>query len=73
MPLPCTRDLWKASTVSRWKMEYAAMKDGDGGVNQPTYGDLMKLRFTNDNKLDSWISQLDDFGTLVVTAAVLPE
>ena len=39
---------------------------------QLTYGDLMNYRFTGNRSLDHWLSQVDDFGTLVVAAASLP-
>lgn len=38
-----------------------------------TYGDLLDFRFRTDDALDSWLSQVDDFGTLVMAAASLPD
>lgn len=72
MPLPCARDLWRATNSAEWKVEYAARSEESGVIRQLTYGDLMESRFRKDNALDSWLFQLDDFGTLVMAAASLP-
>lgn len=41
--------------------------------NQLTYGDLLNSRSGTRRGLDLWLSQLDDFGTLVMAAASLTE
>ena len=40
---------------------------------QLTYGDLVNNRLRTDGALDSWLEQLDDFGTLVMAAASLKD
>ena len=72
MPLPCARDLWRATKNAEWKVEYAARSEELDAVRQPTYGDLLNFRFKKESPLDAWLSQLDDFGTLVMAAASLP-
>lgn len=67
MDLPCGRGLWQASSRSEWEREYALRAE----EKQLTYGDLLKSRFKTDHTLDSWLEQLDDFGTLVMAAASL--
>jgi hypothetical protein len=67
LPLPCGRDLWQARSRSDWQREYALKAAG----KQLTYGDLLDSRFRTDRTLDSWLEQLDDFGTLVMAAASL--
>ncbi|KAH8684915.1 hypothetical protein BGZ60DRAFT_398670 [Tricladium varicosporioides] len=69
MALPCGRDLWRATNSSEWKRNYAARID----EKQLTYGDLLFARFRTDAMIDAWLSQLDDFGTLVMAAASLTQ
>lgn len=71
LALPCARRLWRATTSAEWKKEYTVRGDGGTG-RQLTYGDLLNSRCKPDRALDSWLSQLDDFGTLVMAAASLP-
>ena len=66
--LPCGRDLWHASSRAAWESEYT--RQGLG--KQLTYGDLVN-RLRTDGALDSWLEQLDDFGTLVMVAASLKD
>ena len=67
--LPCGRDLWHASSRAEWEREYT--RQGVG--KQLTYGDLVNNRLRTDGALDSWLEQLDDFGTLVMAAASLKD
>lgn len=62
LALPCGRDLWHASTRIEWEVAY--MDRGEG--EKKTVGDLVNFR---EGELDGWLSQLDDFGTLVMSAA----
>lgn len=70
MTLPCGRKLWRATTSAEWEKEYASKGDSVR-EKQLTYGDLLNHRSRPDRILDSWLSQLDDFGTLVMAAASL--
>ncbi|KAK8907958.1 hypothetical protein QC760_003831 [Botrytis cinerea] len=68
MTLPCSRKLWKATTNEVWENEYTNSMRG----KQLTYGDLINSRSRpEDRSLDGWLSQLDDFGMLVLAAASL--
>ncbi|KAF7959519.1 hypothetical protein EAE96_001135 [Botrytis aclada] len=68
MTLPCSRKLWRATTNEAWENEYANSMKGI----QLTYGDLINSRTRpEDRRLDGWLSQLDDFGMLVLAAASL--
>ncbi|TGO55353.1 hypothetical protein BCON_0093g00260 [Botryotinia convoluta] len=68
MTLPCSRKLWRATTNEAWENEYANSMRGI----QLTYGDLINSRTKpEDRTLDGWLSQLDDFGILVLAAASL--
>ena len=69
--LPCSRDLWGASTKAQWERAYLANSVEIITKEQLTYGDLLKLRFNPNTALNNWLSQLDDFGTLVMAAASL--
>jgi hypothetical protein len=69
MALPCGRDLWHASSTVEWESEYARRRVS----KQLTYGDLLNNRLRTDGALDSWLEQLDDFGTLVMAAASLKD
>jgi hypothetical protein len=52
-----------------WESEYARRRVS----KQLTYGDLLNNRLRTDGALDSWLEQLDDFGTLVMAAASLKD
>lgn len=71
MSLPCVRDLWRATSSAEWEREYLARGDDMSPRKQLTYGDLLNSRSRADHTLDSWLSELDDFGTLVMAAASL--
>lgn len=68
MSLPCSRKLWRATTNEEWQTEYTnAAKN-----KRLTFGDLISSRSRlADHALDGWLSQLDDFGMLVLSAASL--
>lgn len=66
MALPSSRSLWEASTEVEWNKLYTTRDE-----KQLTNGDLLKSRFKSDTLLDSWLEQLDGFGTLVMAAASL--
>lgn len=73
MSLPCGRDIWRASTSTEWSNAYVAGKSvAKDGERQLTYKDLLNIGSRRDDTLDSWLSQLDDFGTLVMAAASMP-
>ncbi|KAF7926674.1 uncharacterized protein EAE97_010183 [Botrytis byssoidea] len=68
MTLPCSRKLWRATTNEAWEDECANSMRGI----QLMYGDLINSRNRpEDRRLDGWLSQLDDFGMLVLAAASL--
>lgn len=69
MALPCAKDLWRASSSAEWEREYLARGDDMSIGNQLTYGDLLNSRSGTGRALDLWLSQVDDFGTLVMAAA----
>ncbi|TVY90567.1 hypothetical protein LAWI1_G006508 [Lachnellula willkommii] len=68
LTLPCGKALWMASTRDEWETEYAAQREKAYGRRQLTYGDLVNFHHREEGTLDPWLSQLDDFGTLVMTA-----
>ncbi|KAG0645295.1 Transcription factor gsfR2 [Hyphodiscus hymeniophilus] len=45
--------------------------DSTKGHRKLTYGDLMNFQHGREGVLDPWLSQLDDFGTLVMAAAMV--
>ncbi|KAF5867949.1 uncharacterized protein Bfra_007144oa [Botrytis fragariae] len=68
MTLPCSRKLWRATTNEAWENEYTNSMRGI----RLTYGDLINSRTRpEDRRLDGWLSQLDEFGMLVLAAASL--
>ncbi|TGO87363.1 hypothetical protein BPOR_0231g00060 [Botrytis porri] len=68
MALPCSRKLWRATRNEAWEIEYTNSMRGE----RLTYGDLINSRNRpQDRTLDGWLSQLDDFGMLVLAAASL--
>jgi hypothetical protein len=74
MTLPSRKSLWNAPSRSEWEEEYIARPDGlsmNTGKHL-TYGDLLEARFGTDGSLDSWLVELDEFGTLIMAAASLP-
>ncbi|TVY45895.1 hypothetical protein LSUB1_G000492 [Lachnellula subtilissima] len=68
LALPCGKALWMASTRDEWEAEYAVQRVKAYGKRQLTYGDLVNFHHREEGTLDPWLSQLDDFGTLVMTA-----
>ncbi|TVY42537.1 hypothetical protein LOCC1_G005463 [Lachnellula occidentalis] len=68
LALPCGKALWKASSREEWETEYALQRSKAYGRRQLTYGDLVNFHDREEGTLDPWLSQLDDFGTLVMSA-----
>lgn len=71
MPLPCSRDLWRATSSAAWEKEYLTRSDSMTGEKRLLYEDLLQCRSRTDGRLESWLSELDDFGSLVMAAASL--
>ncbi|CZR68147.1 uncharacterized protein PAC_18046 [Phialocephala subalpina] len=69
LSLPCGRNLWKASTRTEWETEYTTQRDRAVGTRNFTFKDLTSPQFQAEGTLDSWLTQLDDLGNLVVAAA----
>jgi len=71
MALPAGKTLWHATSQSEWEEEYKARANGLNANTGKhlTYGDLRNARFGTDGSLDSWLAELDEFGTLVLVAA----
>ena len=69
LTLPCGRDMWRASTGAEWEKAYKAKLDSNSGKKCLTYGDLMQFYLREEGSLNPWLSQLDEFGTLVMAAA----
>ncbi|KAF8860589.1 hypothetical protein BDZ45DRAFT_724519 [Acephala macrosclerotiorum] len=69
LSLPCGRELWRASTRTEWESKYTAQQDREAGTKDLTYKDLTNVQLQVEGTLNPWLSQLDDFGTLVMAAA----
>ncbi|MCJ1331273.1 hypothetical protein MMC10_007961 [Thelotrema lepadinum] len=73
MALPSVRNLWKASSSVEWERKYIARSNDLSAGKELKYCDLLNSRARAGGALDSWLSQLDDFGTLVMAAASLTD
>jgi hypothetical protein len=76
--LPCTKNLWAAQTESQWQREYTMELNLQRQSNDPlpVFGDLLRQEMESshmESSLNHWLSQLDEFGILVVAAANLSE
>lgn len=69
LSVPCAKKMWGASTRTEWENEYRTQEHMPGGTKDLTYKDLTNPQFQVEGTLDPWLSQLDDFGTLVIAAA----
>ena len=72
MLLPSSKALWEAVSELEWERAYA-VSDND---RRPYYGELMRheqLVRGRAQLLDRWMSEVDDFGTLVINAASIAE
>jgi hypothetical protein len=72
MLLPSTKQLWQARTGTQWEQEYRALNSDQ----RPMFGELLKhddLQSQTSGLLDSWMGQVDEFGTLVIGAASLAD
>lgn len=72
--LPSTRNLWHASSEAEWEKEFnmqcvRAVSHGRG--EEFTYSDLLQYGLRGDGSLDPWLSEIDEFGNLVIAAASL--
>jgi hypothetical protein len=72
LPLPSGRGLWRASNRADWETQYKVQRDKADTRLHMTCGDLMDSHRVTEGCLDQWLSQIDDFGSLVVAAASLP-
>ncbi|KUJ12992.1 uncharacterized protein LY89DRAFT_197985 [Mollisia scopiformis] len=76
MRLPCSKSLWKTKTKSEWEKEYATQTNFqlENNYRHPRFIDLIR-HDANANSfgssLDRWMSEVDDFGMLVINAASL--
>lgn len=77
MMLPSSRSVWEASTRSEWERGFGKYLAGLDANRQLTYGDLLAFNFhigsVDSHRLDTWLSQVDNFGALVTAAASLPD
>ena len=78
MLLPCSKTLWCARTRSEWEREYTLQSKSPNYNNQRrlNFGDLSQNDIEAspfENLLDRWLSQVDEFGTLIMAAAKLSE
>ncbi|RDW75807.1 hypothetical protein BP5796_06628 [Coleophoma crateriformis] len=76
MTLPSARNIWQASSWLEFEKAFSTQPVGLGLSNHLTYGDLLKFQRhvdTGGERLDNWLSSVDDFGTLVMAAASLSD
>ncbi|KAL3417105.1 C6 finger domain [Phlyctema vagabunda] len=76
MILPCSRKMWRSSTRAEWEREFTAEYKNLDGASCLTYGDIRTSRLEMDfinfgDRLNNWMGQADEFGSLVVAAASL--
>ena len=76
MCLPCPKGLWSAQTKTEWEREYTAQSNLESQNNNHrlTFGNLLQhdVEVSPFSRLlDRWLSQVDDFGTLVMAFAKL--
>lgn len=71
MPLPCTKNMWLATTASKWEDEYKEYLSLRCSAERPTVGDLRKsgtavmdVDFVKD--LSYWSKDVDDLGSLLL-------
>lgn len=68
LSLPCEKSLWRASTRSVWEEAYTAQRGTMGNTRHLRYNDLMNPQLQAKGTLDGWMTNLDEFGTLIMTA-----
>lgn len=78
MRLPCSKKLWNAKTRSEWEQERVARKMllQPSSNDHPKFLDLMRYNVNTtacDANLDRWISDVDDFGMLVLSATSIAD
>jgi hypothetical protein len=76
MYLPCPKSLWNAQTKTEWEREYTVQSNLESQNNNHrlTFGNLLQhdVEVSPFSRLlDSWLAQVDDFGTLVMAFANL--
>lgn len=81
LPLPSSKTLWEAESHKNWSLEYDMSINQRIGNCYLTYSDLhtiqkgneaaVESRPTIDDRLESWYSNVDSFGTLVIMASTL--
>jgi hypothetical protein len=72
MLLPSAKQLWQARTRTQWEQEYRALNKDQ----RPIFGELLRhddLSGQSSGLLDTWMGQVDEFGTLVIGAASLAD
>ena len=70
MLLPSVKQLWTAQTRDQWSLEYEAQTND----RRPTFRELLlhdEIDSQHGKLLDQWARQVDDFGSLVMSAASL--
>ncbi|RAO65960.1 uncharacterized protein BHQ10_001972 [Talaromyces amestolkiae] len=74
--LPSGRNIWQANSKAAWLREYD-MQDRrlmpHSSKSKLTYADLLDYNLKNDGGLDYWLSEIDDFGNFVMSAATLQD
>lgn len=76
MTLPSARNVWRASSQSEFEYAFSTQPNGLGLSNHLTYKDLLKFQYqmdSADDRLDNWLSSVDEFGTLVMAATSLSD
>lgn len=71
MLLPCSKQLWEATTQAIWTQRYDVLGD-----ERPYFGELLqhqRLNYARSNLLDQWMANVDDFGELVIKIASVVE
>lgn len=74
--LPCGRNIWQANSKAAWLREYDLQSRSlipHSSKSKLTYADLLDYKFKNDGSLDHWLSEIDDFGNFVMSAATLQD
>ena len=70
--LPSGRKIWQAKSKAEWRREYEMQSRRPvphSSKSKLTYADLLDYNLKNDGSLDFWLSEIDDFGNFVMSAA----
>lgn len=74
--LPSGRNIWKANSKAEWLREYEIQSQRGTPHNSKSkliYADLLEYNLKNDGSLDYWLSEIDEFGNFVMSAATLQD